>query len=308
MVNLSYRTEYGAYYHGKIEDALESSVFSNLKGRVNLILTSPPFPLNRKIKYGNLEGEEYLNWFSSLANKFKNLIADDGSIIIELGNSWNKGEPAMSILSLKALMQFLEGGNYKLCQQFVWYNTAKLPSPAQWVNVKRCRVKDSYTNIWWMAKNAYPRADNRKILVPYSSSMNKLLKNQRYNAGTRPSEHNIGDKSFLKDNKGAIPSNVIVSANTESNSDYLKYCKANQIALHPARMPKSIVEYFINFLTEPGDFVLDPFGGSNTTGEVAESLNRNWIAVEANLEYIRGSVGRFQNSITENFLSPCQEF
>jgi DNA modification methylase len=49
----------------------------------------------------------------------------------------------------------------------------------------------------------------------------------------------------------------------------------------------------VKFLTEPGDLVLDPFGGSNSTGAVAERLKRRWISIEANDEYVKASRARF---------------
>ncbi|WP_142683034.1 DNA-methyltransferase [Chitinophaga polysaccharea] len=292
-MRIAYNTNKGIFYNGKVEEALASKKFEQYKGKVNLILTSPPFPLNRKKKYGNLQGQEYIDWLSNLAILFKEYLADNGSIVIELGNSWEPQRPVMSTFSLKALLSFLEKGEYSLCQQFIWNNPAKLPSPAQWVNVERNRVKDAFTYIWWMSKTDFPKADNKKVLMEYSSSMKKLLKTGKYNAGTRPSEHNIGEKSFLKDNEGAIPSNIITAANTQSTTNYQLYCKEHDLEPHPARMPSAIPEFFIKFLTDPEDLILDPFGGSNTTGAIAERLNRKWIAIEPNEDYIKGSVGRF---------------
>ncbi len=138
-----------------------------------------------------------------------------------------------------------------------------------------------------------PKANNRNVLTEYSSSMRKLLARGKYNAGERPSEHHIGETSFLKDNGGAIPSNVITLANTGASSDYLDYCRANSLKPHPARMPIGLAEFFIKFLTEPGDLVLDPFAGSNTTGAAAEGLKRYWIAIESSEDYIKGSKGHF---------------
>lgn len=289
----AYKTKMGIFYEGTVEQVLKSEEFRKYKNKVNLVFTSPPFPLNRKKKYGNLQGQEYIKWFAELALLFRDYITENGSIVIELGNSWEPGKPVMSTLALKALLAFLEKGKYCLCQQFVWYNTAKLPSPAQWVNIERIRVKDSFTNIWWMSKTPYPKADNRKVLEEYSRSMKNLLKSKKYNSGKRPSEHVIGDTSFLVNNNGAIPSNVLVSANTYSNTNYQNYCRDQNLIPHPARMPLDIPNFFINFLTEQGDLVLDPFGGSNTTGESAEKLNRKWISIETVQSYINGSKGRF---------------
>jgi DNA modification methylase len=183
-----------------------------------------------------------------------------------------------------------------LCQQFIWHNPARLPSPAQWVNIERIRVKDSFTHIWWMAKTEKPKANNRHVLKRYSQAMLDLLERGEYNAGTRPSEHQIGQESFLSDNNGAIPPSVFTVSNTRSSSPYLQYCKKHGFKRHPARMPKEIVEFFVKFLTEPGDLVLDPFAGSNTTGEVAESLGRKWLSIEKEMEYILGSRGRFMQA------------
>lgn len=293
QIKIAYKTKLGHCYQGEINEILKSKPFMKYKKRINLIFTSPPFPLNRKKKYGNLNGEEYLTWLSGLSLKFRDFITEDGSIVIELGNAWEANDPIMSTLPLKALLEFQEKGNYFLCQHFIWFNTARLPSPAQWVNVERVRAKDAFTHIWWLGKTPNPKANNRNVLEEYSESMKKLLKKKKYNSGLRPSEHLIGKESFFKDNSGAIPSNVLIGANTIATSKYINYCKENDIELHPARMPEFIPDFFIKFLTDPGDLVFDPFGGSNTTGCVAEKLKRKWISVEINNSYIKGSKGRF---------------
>jgi DNA modification methylase len=290
----AYTTKKGRFEIGTIEDFLDSPLSAEFEGRVQLIFTSPPFPLNRKKKYGNLVGEDYVNWLASLANRVCRLLTSTGSIVMEVGNAWEPGEPVMSTLALRSLLAFLEAGNLNLCQQFICNNPARLPSPAQWVNVDRIRVKDSYTHVWWMSPVTRPKADNRNVLKEYSESMRKLIQSQKYNAGKRPSEHHIGATSFLKDNAGAIPSNVLTFSNTSASDPYQSYCKANGLDKHPARMPQGLAEFFIKFLTDEGDLVFDPFGGSNTTGSAAENLGRCWLATEPNVKYISGSLGRFK--------------
>jgi site-specific DNA-methyltransferase (cytosine-N4-specific) len=280
---------------GKAEQALLSSDVLDVKGKVQLIFTSPPFPLNRKKRYGNLQGIAYKDWLASFAPAFTELLAHDGSIVVEMGNAWEPGVPVMSTLALESMLGFLYAGKLNLCEQFICYNKARLPSPAQWVNVERIRVKDSFTHVWWMSPSPRPRADNRQVLKDYSPAMLKLLETQKYNAGKRPSEHHIGQTSFLKNNNGAIPSNVLEFTNTSSSDDYLKFCKRHKIEQHPARMPIGLPEFFIRFLTTPRSLVLDPFAGSNTTGAAAEALGRRWISIEPNQEYIDGSIGRFAN-------------
>lgn len=293
LFTVAYATTRGTMYQGTAESVVSSPSFSRYEGKIQLIFTSPPFPLNRKKKYGNLQGEAYVHWLANFAQTFRKLLTKDGSIVLELGNAWEPGKPVMSPLALRALLAFLDAGEFNLCQQFIVYNPARLPSPAQWVNVERIRVKDSFTFVWWMSTTERPKADNRRILKPYSDSMLRLLQTRKYNAGARPSEHHIGAKSFLRNNKGAIPSNVITLSNTASSDEYLRYCRTNKLQPHPARMPIALPEFFIKFLTTPRNLVFDPFGGSNTTGAAAEKLKRRWVTVEADQSYIEGSRGRF---------------
>ncbi len=315
MVIALYETKSGRFYKGNSEDLLTENLGTELKNKVQLILTSPPFPLNKKKRYGNFQGDEYKKWFINFAEIFSDLLTDNGSIVIELGNSWEPGIPIQSLLHLESLLGFVKNpkANLRLCQEFICYNPSRLPSPAQWVTINRIRTIDSFTHVWWMAKSNYPKADNKKVLRPYSKSMKMLLKRQKYNKGARPSEHNISEKGFLKNNKGSImhnlieieqidenrdvrlPRNVFSIANTNSNDFFLRTCQERGLTPHPARMPLELSNFFIEFLTDPGDIVLDPFAGSNTTGFCAEKLSRKWISIEANEDYGKQSIIRFED-------------
>lgn len=283
-----YTQTYGAAYLG---DSLE--LIKGLKDcSVNLILTSPPFALTRKKEYGNESAETYVNWFLPFAHEFKRVLTEDGSFVIDLGGAYLPGNPVRSIYQYELLVRLCKEVGFFLAQDFFHYNPARLPTPAEWVTVRRIRVKDSVNVVWWLSKTEYPKADNRKVLKPYSESMKQLLKNG-YKAKLRPSGHDISTK-FQKDNSGAIPPNLIEAANTESNSFYLRKCKEAGMKPHPARFPASFADFFINLLTDENDLVLDPFAGSNTTGFVAENLQRRWMAFELNEEYLIGSQYRFE--------------
>lgn len=296
----AYRTARGFAVHGTAEDFISSDLADRYRGKVQLIFTSPPFPLNAKKKYGNEVGEEYVKWLAKFGPTFVEMLRPDGSIVLEMGNAWERGEPVMSTLALKALLRFLERGQLKLCQQFVAYNRTRLPSPAPWVTIERIRVKDAFTHIWWMAATSRPKASNERVLRKYSAAMLDLLRTQKYNSGTRPSQHHISPTSFLKRHKGSIPSNVIEYTNTRANDSYQEYCRTHGLTPHPARMPATIADFFIRMLTTSGQYVLDPFGGSNTTGAAAERLGRRWITVEPQVEYLRGSRGRFTRIVEDH--------
>lgn len=314
----AYETKFGKMFQGNCEDILQGPLLS-LRGKVNLILTSPPFPLNQKKKYGNLTGDKYRDWFVSLAPLFSQLLHPSGSIVIELGNAWEKGRPVQSLLHLESLLGFIKNdqADLRLCQQFVCYNPARLPSPAAWVTVERIRTVDSFTHVWWMAKTDTPKADNRKVLRPYSKSMEVLLRRGSYNAGKRPSQHNVSEASFLTDHGGSImpnvlelepieedrdprlPKNLMSISNTRSSDFFMNACRDKGYTPHPARMQYELVDFFIRFLTDKKDIILDPFAGSNTTGFCAERLGRRWYAIEAMDEYVTQSRLRFDDPVLQ---------
>ncbi len=295
-----YKTLNGICINGDCESIISNYVSKHYDSKVQLILTSPPFPLKRAKKYGNKTGNDYLDWLCKIGNMLKPLLTETGSIVVEIGNAWNPGEPTYSTLPIETLIEFKNRCNLYLCQEFIYFNPARLPGPIEWVNKKRIRVKDSFTRIWWLSKTPHPYADNKNIKEPYSKQMKKLLASGKYNAGTRPSEHTISKSAFSIDNGGAIPSNVIIASNTASKDPYLKKCKENGLEIHPARMAPAIPEFFIKFLTKEDDIVFDCFGGSNTTGAMAEHLGRQWISTELDTGYYEGSLFRFSEVVEKN--------
>lgn len=283
-----YQTNQGACFLGDSIKLLDKIPDKS----INLILTSPPFALTRKKEYGNKEQFEYVDWFLNFATHFQRILTDDGSFVLDLGGAYIPGAPTRSIYQYELLVRLVKDIGFKLAQEFFHYNPSRLPTPAEWVTIRRIRVKDSVNVVWWLSNSDFPKSDNKKVLKPYSDSMKNLLKNG-YKAKLRPSGHDISTK-FNKDNNGAIPPNLLELANTESNSSYLKRCREAGIKPHPARFPSSFAEFFIKFLTDEQDYVLDPFAGSNTVGHASEKLNRRWFSFELEEEYIKGSIYRFE--------------
>lgn len=285
-----FATEKGAMFLG---DSCEFMCNHLEPQSVNLVMTSPPFGLVRKKEYGNVDADKYLEWFEPFASELKRILKPDGSLVIDIGGSWNVGLPTRSLYHYELLVMLCRNFGFHLAQEFFSWNPSKLPTPAEWVNIRRIRVKDAVNCIWWLSPTPWPKASNRRVLWPYSESMRDLLRNG-YKAKKRPSGHDISGK-FSIDNRAAIPPNLIAVANTESNSQYLRYCKQHNLEPNPARYPAAIPEYFVRMLTDSGDLVLDPFAGSCVTGEVCERLDRRWICVEIVEEYLHGALGRFQS-------------
>ena len=322
-----YQTAMGAAYLGDSAELMGEIPDSS----IDLICTSPPFALLRQKGYGNVASAKYIEWFEPFAQQFARVLKPEGSLVIDIGGTWMKGEPVRSLYHFEFLIHICrpveEGGlGFHLAQELYWYNPAKLPTPAQWVTIERVRVKDAVNTVWWLSRSTRPKASNRRVLRAYSESQRQLMANG-YKAKLRPSEHQISTE-FGKDNGGSIPPNLLLdtesptgfgapvrpgevqeslayddsevipvnlisAANTSSNDRYQRMCRETGIKPHPARFPAALPEFVINLCSEPGDVVLDPFAGSNTTGEVAERLGRRWIGIDESEEYLKGSQFRF---------------
>jgi site-specific DNA-methyltransferase (cytosine-N4-specific) len=260
---------------------------------VALVMTSPPFALRRKKAYGNVAATDYVDWIWPFAEEIYRVLRPEGSFVMELGGAWNPGSGTRSLYQYELILRLSR--LFHLAQEFYWYNPSRLPTPAEWVTIRRTRVKDAVNMLWWLSKSEEPRADNRRVLRPYSRSMKRLLRDG-YKAARRPSQHDISPH-FQRDNGGAIPPNLLTIPNTRSNDEYLTRCREASLPIHPARFPPGVPEFFIQFLTRPRQTVLDPFAGSNVTGHVAETLGRNWISIEINADYVAGSRLRFPEAV-----------
>ena len=294
IVTPAYRTKAGKMFNGDALEVLPALIKEGF--RAKLIITSPPFALLRQKAYGNEDSDSYLEWFDQFIPHFKRILDPQGSLVIDIGGSWVRGMPVRSTYQFKLMLRLCECGFY-LAQDFYHYNPARLPTPAEWVTIRRLRVKDAINNVWWLTLDPFIKVDNRRVLAPYSDSMKGLLKNG-YKPAMRPSGHDISDK-FQKDNGGAIPPNVLQFSNTESNSHYLRRCREENLKAHPARFPQALPEFFIKYVTDPGDLVLDPFAGSGVSGAAAEKLGREWIGIELDSNYVKGSQFRFEPGADE---------
>ncbi len=270
---------------------------------VDLIFTSPPFALLRKKTYGNEEQAEYVSWLLDFGRAALPVLRPTGSFVLDLGGAYQRGRPVRSLYNFRVLIEFCDSLGYHLAEEFYWHNPAKLPSPIEWVNKRKLRAKDSVNTVWWFSKTENPKADVTRVLVPYSERMKTLLRDpdRFYRPKARPSGHDIA-RSFARDNAGAIPSNLLQIPNTESNSHYLRACGLLGRDSHPARFPEQLPRFFIQFLTDPGDMVVDIFSGSNTTGYVAEDLGRRWISIELDRGFAAVSAVRFMEGWSDEEL------
>jgi DNA modification methylase len=189
QLKLFHSTARGEIFRGDSLDLLRTRL---KPASVDLILTSPPFGLVRKKEYGNVDADKYVEWFKPFAEAFKRALKPGGSLVIDIGGAWNAGEPARSLYHYELLISLCKETKFHLAQEFFWWNPARLPTPAEWVTVRRVRVKDAINCIWWLSPTPRPKTSNRRVLQPYSDSMKELLV-YGYKPQMRPSGHDIGE-------------------------------------------------------------------------------------------------------------------
>jgi site-specific DNA-methyltransferase (cytosine-N4-specific) len=299
-----YATSLGRTLVGRAQDVLRDLPTSS----IDLVMTSPPFALLREKEYGNLGEDHYVDWLLSFGPAIRRVLKDTGSFVVDLGGAYRRGVPVRSLYNYRVLLGFCDEHGFHLAEEFFWHNPCKLPSPIEWVNKRKIRAKDAVNTVWWLSKTEWPQADVRNVLAEYSPRMRQLLAGPHKfcQPNDRPSGHDITLR-FARDNGGAIPSNFLQYPNTDSNSLYLRLCKRFGFKAHPARFPEALPEFFIRFLTQPGDTVLDLFAGSNATGSAAEALGRKWLAIDSSREYVLASAFRFMDGWTDDAIAEYLE-
>jgi len=170
-VNPAYTTQLGAAYVG---DSLK--LLADLPtGSVNLVITSPPFALQRQKEYGNLDESEYVDWLLEFGRLVYQKLREDGSFVLDLGGAYRKGVPVRSLYQFRTLLRFCDELGFHLAQEFFWHNPSKLPSPIEWVNKRKLRAKDTVNTLWWFSRSEWPKANVSNVLAEYSPRMKKLL-------------------------------------------------------------------------------------------------------------------------------------
>lgn len=259
---------------------------------VQLLFTSPPYPLMKPRRYGNRNGDDYLEWLCRFFTDARRVLDPGGSLVINLMDMQSApGMPTLSLYKEKLLLHLVEQAGYHLIQNFYWHSPCKMAT-GHWVTVRRERITPSVENLFWLSPTPRPRTYQKQVLQPYGPEMRRYLAKGGCRRAVRPSGQGSALVSHAVDHGGSIPKNLLTFTNSAGNTRYHRFCRERGLPIHPATMPEGVAEFCIKFLTAPRDLVFDPFGGSNVTGATAERLDRAWVTSEKALAYIRGSAGR----------------
>lgn len=291
---LGFRTDLGVAIFGSSGD-----IFKSMDVPVTLILTSPPYPLARGRRYGNPDEKEIVNFITeTLAPVIENL-TEEGSLVLNVGQDcFMPGSPARSTYIERLVLALCDNFNLNLMERAVWNNPSKAPGPLQWASRTRQQLNSGYEPILWFSKNPHKvKSDNRRVLEPHSEKHLKLIADggEKRVATYSDGAYRLRVGSFGNATAGKIPRNVITRGHRCAYGlQYQKAATALGLPIHGAGQPLSIADFFIRFLSEEGDLVLDPWGGRMMTGLAAEMLNRTWMCGEIALQYVRGGAELFR--------------
>lgn len=295
-VLIAFSTKLGVALWGHCED-----VFSGLQAPIDLCFTSPPYPLGaRQRAYGNPAEHEYVDFICRALEPIVERMAETGSVCLNISNDiFVKGSPARSLYRERLVLAMYERLGLWKMDEWVWVSN-KPPGPVMWASIKRQQLNVGYEVILWFAKN--PKrvdADNRRVLQPHTRRHKQFVAS---GGVQREEDHSDGAYrkrlgAYSQPTAGKIPRNVIEQSNfCPGQRQYKAAARALGLPAHGASFPEALAHFAISYLTQPGQLVAEPFGGSLTTAVAAEALGRRWLASDIHAEYVRGGACRFEDA------------
>ena len=145
---------------------------------------------------------------------------------------------------------------FKLAQDFYWWNPAKLPTPAEWVTVRRIRAKDAINKIWWLSKTRVAEGEQQACSTALQRKHEGSCWPKATTPSLRPSGHDISDQ-FQIDNGASHSSQPACHRKHREQQPISPILPRRGIYKpHPARFPVELPEFFVRMLTDEGDLVV----------------------------------------------------
>ncbi len=273
-------------------------VFGALREEIHLVVTSPPYPLAKARAYGGPTEPEYVDFILRVFEPLVRNLAPSGSIALNLSNDiFLANSPGRSLCLERLVLALHDRLGLHLMDRLVWSNPSKAPGPVRWASMTRQHLNVGYEPIYWFSPDpARARSNNRRVLEPHTERHAALQARggESRCASYSDGAYRIHPGRFGTPTAGRIPRNVITCGHKCADAaKYRSDARALGLPVHGAGWPLSIPDFLIRFLTEPGDLVVDPFGGRVSTGMAAERLGRRWVCAEKIIDYLRAAAPRF---------------
>ena len=275
------------------------TVFSRIDCPITLVITSPPYPLAKARSYGNVSEAQYVDWIVRQLEPIVRNLVPGGSIALNISNDIFLAGGARSLYRERLLLALHDRlGLYKV-DELIWHNPSKPPGPVRWASIERTQLNVAWEPIYWLTND--PRAlrtDNRRVLQAHSERHLKLISQggEQRHGEFSDGAYRVHPGRFGNPTEGKIPRNVLTFGHSCADQrQYKRDARAAGLPAHGAPMPLSLASFLVEFMSRPGDLVVDPFGGSYTTAKAAELLGRRWLSTEIMVQYILGSSQKTEN-------------
>ncbi len=234
----------------------------------NLIVTSPPYADSRTDTYGGVKPDKYVKWFLPRSEQMLRVLKQDGTFILNIKEKAIKGERHTYVIEL--ILEMRKQG-WIWTEEFVWHK--KNCYPGKWPN----RFRDAWERCIQFNKTKKFKMYQESVMVPMGdwakTRLKKLSQTDQNRENSKVGSGFGKNISNWLNRDSAYPTNVLHFATECYNRN------------HSAVFPKVLPEWFIKLFTVENDWVLDPFLGSGTTCEAAQSLNRKSVGIEILEEY-----------------------
>jgi site-specific DNA-methyltransferase (adenine-specific)/site-specific DNA-methyltransferase (cytosine-N4-specific) len=246
---------------------------------VDLIVTSPPYADQRQDTYGGVHPDKYVNWFMPRADELYRVLKPTGSFILNIKERVLSGERHTYVLEL--IME-MRKHKWLWTEEYMWHK--RNSHPGKWPN----RFRDNWERLLHFNKCKHFNMYQDEVMVPVgdwaNSRLKKLSETDKIRDNSKVGSGFAKNVSNWVGREMVYPTNVLHLATESSNQG------------HSAAFPPSLPGWFIKLFTKEGDLVLDPFVGSGTTCLVAKQLNRHYIGIDAQKEFITLAKNRLERS------------
>jgi site-specific DNA-methyltransferase (cytosine-N4-specific) len=238
---------------------------------VDCIVTSPPYYGLRNYgspyQYGNEESPAaYVEVLRTLFSELRRTLTSDGTLWLNLGDSYGKGKRLLGIPWRVALA--LQDDGWILRNAIVWHKPNAMPEST------KDRLRGTYEQVFLFAKQPKYHFGLDEIRVPHApvsiARAGRARKTAYAPDGQTPGKRKETTPNSLGANPGdvwSIPTKPFKEA-------------------HSAVMPPELARRCVLAGSKPGGIVLDPFSGSGTTGMVAREEGRKYVGIDISAQYL----------------------
>jgi site-specific DNA-methyltransferase (adenine-specific) len=247
----------------------------SFKGKVDLIVTSPPYADARRKHYDSVHPDEFVEWFLTFHEPFFNALKPEGSLVLNIKDKVVDGVRHRFVW--RTIEALCERGWYSI-EDYLWHKTN--PMPGRWPT----RLRDGWEYCFHLAKSKRPYFYSEGVQQPVGDWTETRLR--KLGNGDLSRHNSANDSGFGRDvskwvgKEMVLPSNVLSLALVGKNKG------------HPAVFPVGLPLFFIKLMCPENGLVVDPFGGSGTTGVAALQLGRPSVLIENNHQYCQEAIKR----------------